>query len=398
MKIKTLSVSELNNYIKKILDNDFILNNLSVKGEISNLKYHSSGHIYFSLKDDNGKINCIMFKNKAYELTFKLEDGMNIIVKGKVSAYQANGTFQIYCNEIEKEGLGDLYIRYEQLKKKLELQGYFDLENKKPIPKDPAAIGIVTSPTGAAIEDIKNVIRRRNKFVDLFLYPAQVQGKDAYKTIIEGIRYFNNKKNVDLIIIGRGGGSIEELWNFNEEALAEEIFHSELPIISAVGHEIDYTISDFVADLRASTPSQAGELAVPLDSEIYSAISEYENYLNKYMIQRFNDEKSKIDNFSKILSLNSPMNKIVNSYLEVERVKEKLDNLLNKKIAIEKQKLISLNNVLQAHSPLNILSKGYAIIEDENGNILKETKDFNKDMNVKINLSDGMIKGNLKLL
>ena len=209
---------------------------------------------------------------------------------------------------------------------------------------------------------------------------------------------FNNKKNVDLIIIGRGGGSIEELWNFNEEALAEEIFHSELPIISAVGHEIDYTISDFVADLRASTPSQAGELAVPLDSEIYSAISEYENYLNKYMIQRFNDEKSKIDNFSKILSLNSPMNKIVNSYLEVERVKEKLDNLLNKKIAIEKQKLISLNNVLQAHSPLNILSKGYAIIEDENGNILKETKDFNKDMNVKINLSDGIIKGNLKLL
>ena len=169
MKIKTLSVSELNNYIKKILDNDFILNNLSVKGEISNLKYHSSGHIYFSLKDDNGKINCIMFKNKAYELTFKLEDGMNIIVKGKVSAYQANGTFQIYCNEIEKEGLGDLYIRYEQLKKKLELQGYFDLENKKPIPKDPVAIGIVTSATGAAIEDIKNVIRRRNKFVDLFL-------------------------------------------------------------------------------------------------------------------------------------------------------------------------------------------------------------------------------------
>ena len=390
MKIKTLSVSELNSYIKKILDNDFILNNLSVKGEISNLKYHSSGHIYFSLKDDSGKINCIMFKNKAYELAFNLEDGMNVIVRGKVSAYEANGTFQIYCNEIEKEGLGDLYIRYEQLKKKLELQGYFDLANKKPIPKEPVAIGIVTSSTGAAIEDIKNVIRRRNRFVDLFLYPAQVQGKGAFKSIIDGIRYFNNKKNVDLIIVGRGGGSIEELWNFNEEALAEEIFHSEIPIISAVGHE--------VADLRASTPSQAGELAVPLDSEIYFTISEYENYLNKYMIERFNDEKSKINNFSRILSLNSPMNKVVNSYLEVEKVKEKLDSLLNKKIALEKQKLISLNNVLQAHSPLNILSKGYAIIEDENGNILKEIKDFNKDMNVKINLSDGIIKGNLKLL
>lgn len=398
MKIKTLSVSELNSYIKKILDNDFILNNLSVKGEISNLKYHSSGHIYFSLKDDSGKINCIMFKNKAYELAFNLEDGMNVIVRGKVSAYEANGTFQIYCNEIEKEGLGDLYIRYEQLKKKLELQGYFDLANKKPIPKEPVAIGIVTSSTGAAIEDIKNVIRRRNRFVDLFLYPAQVQGKGAFKSIIYGIRYFNNKKNVDLIIVGRGGGSIEELWNFNEEALAEEIFHSEIPIISAVGHEVDYTIADFVADLRASTPSQAGELAVPLDSEIYFTISEYENYLNKYMIERFNDEKSKINNFSRILSLNSPMNKVVNSYLEVEKVKEKLDSLLNKKIALEKQKLISLNNVLQAHSPLNILSKGYAIIEDENGNILKEIKDFNKDMNVKINLSDGIIKGNLKLL
>ena len=398
MKIKTLSVSELNSYIKKILDNDFILNNLSVKGEISNLKYHSSGHIYFSLKDDSGKINCIMFKNKAYELAFNLEDGMNVIVRGKVSAYEANGTFQIYCNEIEKEGLGDLYIRYEQLKKKLELQGYFDLANKKPIPKEPVAIGIVTSSTGAAIEDIKNVIRRRNRFVDLFLYPAQVQGKGAFKSIIAGIRYFNNKKNVDLIIVGRGGGSIEELWNFNEEALAEEIFHSEIPIISAVGHEVDYTIADFVADLRASTPSQAGELAVPLDSEIYFTISEYENYLNKYMIERFNNEKSKINNFFRILSLNSPMNKVVNSYLEVEKVKEKLDSLLNKKIALEKQKLISLNNVLQAHSPLNILSKGYAIIEDENGNILKEIKDFNKDMNVKINLSDGIIKGNLKLL
>ena len=398
MKIKTLSVSALNNYIKKILDNDFILNNLSVKGEISNLKYHSSGHIYFSLKDEKGKINCIMFKNKAYNLTFNLEDGMNVIIKGKVSAYEANGTFQIYCNEIEKEGIGDLYIRYEQLKKQLESQGYFDIENKKEIPKDPTTIGIVTSPTGAAIQDIKNVIRRRNKFVDLLLYPAQVQGKDAYKTIINGIKYFNTNNNVDLIIIGRGGGSIEELWNFNEEALAKEIFLSEIPIISAVGHEVDFTISDFVADLRAATPSQAGELAVPLDSEIYSTISSYSNYLDRYMIQRFNNEKTRIHNFSKILNLNSPMNKIVNSYLEVDKAKEKLDNLINGKIVFEKQKLISLNNVLQAQSPLTILSKGYAIIEDDNGKILKEKQDYKDSMNIKITLKDGIINGNLKLL
>lgn len=398
MKIKTLSVSELNKYIKRILDNDFILNNLSVKGEISNLKYHSSGHIYFSLKDDNGKINCIMFKNKAYDLTFKLEDGMNVVVKGRVSVYEANGTFQIYCNEIEKEGLGDLYIKYEQLKKKLESEGYFDLENKKRIPENPMSIGIVTSPTGAAIQDIKNVIRRRNKFVDIMLYPAQVQGNGAYKTIIDGIRYFNSENNVDVIIIGRGGGSIEELWNFNEELLAKEIFASNIPIISAVGHEIDFTISDLVADLRASTPSQAGELVVPLDSDIYSIISGYENYLNKYMLQKFSEEKATLDNFSKVLNLNSPMNKIVNSYLEVGKAKEKLDSIINNKIVLEKQKLISLNDVLQAHSPLNILSKGYAIIEDENGKILKEKKDFNNNMNLKINLSDGIVEGNLRLL
>ena len=325
---KVYSVSSVNQYIKNMFSREYALSVVFVRGEISNCKYHSSGHIYFSLKDETSQITCVMFRGDRGGLDFRMENGQEVVVGGSISVYERDGKYQLYAKKIVSVGDGLLSERYEQLKKKLELQGYFDLENKKPIPKDPVAIGIVTSATGAAIEDIKNVIRRRNKFVDLFLYPAQVQGKDAYKTIIEGIRYFNNKKNVDLIIIGRGGGSIEELWNFNEEALAEEIFHSELPIISAVGHEIDYTISDFVADLRASTPSQAGELAVPLDSEIYSAISEYENYLNKYMIQRFNDEKSKIDNFSKILSLNSPMNKIVNSYLEVERVKEKLDKIL----------------------------------------------------------------------
>ena len=397
MKKNIYSVGQVNTYIKNMFTQDFFLQRINVQGEVSNCKYHSSGHIYFTLKDQAGAINCIMFAGNRKGLTFPMKDGDKVVVTGSIEVYERDGKYQLYARTISLYGEGDLYRRYEALKQELEEMGMFAEEYKQPIPKFAKKIGIVTAPTGAAIQDIRNISMRRNPYVQLILYPALVQGEGAKESIVNGIHALE-QLDVDLIIVGRGGGSIEELWNFNEEALAEEIFHSELPIISAVGHEIDYTISDFVADLRASTPSQAGELAVPLDSEIYSAISEYENYLNKYMIQRFNDEKSKIDNFSKILSLNSPMNKIVNSYLEVERVKEKLDNLLNKKIAIEKQKLISLNNVLQAHSPLNILSKGYAIIEDENGNILKETKDFNKDMNVKINLSDGMIKGNLKLL
>ena len=272
MKIKTLSVSEVNNYFKRIVDNDFILNNLSVKGEISNLKYHSSGHIYFSLKDKSGKINCVMFKNRAETLNFILEEGMSVITRARASVYTPSGSFQLYCDEIEEEGLGQLYINFERLKEKLDKEGYFSEENKKPIPTMPGRIGIVTSATGAAVRDIINVTRRRNRLVDIVIYPAQVQGIGAYKDVIKGIKYFNKNKSVDVIIIGRGGGSIEDLWNFNEEELAMEIFKSKIPIISAVGHEVDFTISDFVADVRAATPSQGAEIAVSLEKDIYNYI------------------------------------------------------------------------------------------------------------------------------
>ena len=262
MKLKTLTVTELNNYIKRTLDNDFILNNLLVKGEISNLKYHSSGHIYFSLKDTSSKINCVMFKSNALELDFKLKRyGSSGICR--CSLYPGLGSMQLYINKLQKEGLGELHIKFEKLKNKLAKEGYFSEENKKAIPIMPKKIGIVTSETGAVIRDIINVTRRRNSLVDIVLYPALVQGEGAYKTIISGIEYFNKNKNVDVIIIGRGGGSIEDLWNFNEEELAKTIFKSKIPIISAVGHEVDFTISDFVSDVRASTPSQAAEIAVP---------------------------------------------------------------------------------------------------------------------------------------
>lgn len=394
MKIKTLTVSEVNNYIKKILDNDFILNNLSVRGEISNLKYHSSGHIYFSLKDDNSKINCIMFKSKSFDLDIVLQEGMAVIVSGRASVYTANGTFQLYCDKIEQEGLGELHIRFEKLKEKLSREGYFDDEFKKPLPKNPYRVGIVTSETGAAIRDIINVIRRRNSKVDIVLYPALVQGEGAYKTVIDGIEYFNKTNSVDVVIIGRGGGSIEELWNFNEELLAYAIFKSKLPIVSAVGHEVDFTISDFVSDFRAATPSQAGEVVVPLESEQYREINDYDDKLKFIIEDKIRNEKQKLSNLERILSLNSPSNKIANAYLEIDNLKDKIEKIIVFKVKSYKEKLFSLNNILNAHNPINILGKGYAIIEDESGKVIKSKDFFEDNREIKISMEDGYVKGN----
>ena len=394
MKIKTLTVSEVNNYIKKILDNDFILNNLSVRGEISNLKYHSSGHIYFSLKDENSKINCIMFKSKSFDLDIILQEGMSIIVSGRASVYTANGTFQIYCDKIEQEGLGELHIKFEKLKEKLNREGYFNDDIKKPLPKNPCRIGVVTSETGAAIHDIINVIRRRNTKVDIVLYPALVQGEGAYKTLIKGIEYFNKKKNVDVIIIGRGGGSMEELWNFNEEPLAYAILKSEIPIVSAVGHEVDFTISDFVADFRAATPSQAAEIVVPLEEDQYNEISEYKEKLSFIISNKLTEEKQNVKNLEKILSLNSPSNRIVNAYLEIDNLKEKIEKIIEFKIKSNKENIFSLNNILNLHNPLNIIAKGYAIIEDETGKVVKSKAFFKETTEIKISMEDGYVKGN----
>ncbi len=392
MKIKTLSVSEVTNYLKKIIDNDFILTNLSVKGEISNLKYHSSGHIYFSLKDENGKINAVMFKGNAISLDFKLEEGMSVIINGRVSIYPANGTLQLYVNTLEKEGAGDLFLKFEKLKERLNKEGYFDEDMKKPIPKYPKRIGIITSETGAAIRDIINVSRRRNSLVDLVLYPAQVQGANAYKTVINGIKYFNKKKSVDVIILGRGGGSIEELWNFNEEELAIEIFKSQIPIISAVGHEVDYTISDFVADARAATPSQGAEMAVPLESELYLKIDRYKDYLKKEINTLLTTERLRVNSLENMLRLQSPQGKIANCYLEIDNLKNLLEKNILSKIKLEKEKLSNINNLLIANNPINLLNKGYAIIKDENETISSIEK-LKEEKNIIITVKDGEVKG-----
>ena len=392
MKIKTLSVSEVSNYLKKIIDNDFILMNLSVKGEISNLKYHSSGHIYFSLKDEGSKINAIMFRDDKSSLNFKLEEGMSIIVKGRISIYPASGSLQLYVKSVEQEGEGNLFIKFEKLKERLKDEGYFNEEHKKPIPVFPKRIGIITSETGAAVRDIINVSRRRNSLVDLILYPAQVQGKDAYKTLIDGIRYFDENKSVDVIILGRGGGSIEELWNFNEEELAKEIFKCKIPIISAVGHETDFTISDFVSDLRAATPSQAAEIAVPLEEDLYLNIKGAEEFLNKEIKGLLLKEREKVKSLEKMINLQSPKEKIVNSYIEIDNLKKRLNSKILSKIYIEKEKLTGINNLLMANNPISLLNKGYAIIEDEK-EIIKSIEQLKNDKDIEITLKDGKVNG-----
>lgn len=393
MNIKTLTVSEVTNYIKRMLDNDFILSNLSVKGEISNLKYHSSGHIYFTLKDNNGRINCVMFKSNAMLLDFALEEGMQVVIKGRASIYPATGSFQLYCEEIQKEGLGDLFIKFEKLKEKLSKEGYFDETHKKPLPKYPQRIGIVTSATGAAIRDIINVSNRRSSLVELVLYPAKVQGVDAYKEIICGINYFNKKGSVDIIIVGRGGGSIEELWNFNEEALAKAIFKSRIPIISAVGHEIDFTICDFVADVRAATPSQGAEIAVPLSSAIKEKLFDISIALDKRIENKLNECKNDLSSAERILKIHSPITKISNTYLEIDKLQNRLSFVMKAKLRDEKNKIKSLNNLLFANNPINVISKGYAIIEDGEKNLITSKEQLKESKDLKVILKDGEAEG-----
>ncbi|MDO5039893.1 exodeoxyribonuclease VII large subunit [Clostridium sp.] len=397
MRIKVLSVSEVNNYIKKVIDNDFILRNLSVKGEISNLKYHSSGHIYFSLKDEKGKINCVMFRSDSLGLDIELKDGMEVIVRARASIYEANGSLQLYCTEITQTGLGDLYIKFEKLKEKLLREGLFDDKKKKTLPKNIKRIGVVTALTGAAIHDILNVTKRRNSSVDIVLYPAKVQGEGAYKTVIKGIEYFNKNKSVDVIIIGRGGGSIEELWNFNEEELAYSIFKSKIPIISAVGHEVDYTISDFVADIRAATPSQGAELAVINQIELKNEIIGLKTLLNKNIDSIIKLEKNKLNSMDKILRLNSPIIKINNNYMELDSISDKLNTIIKTKLSGEKGNLKEIASLLVANNPLNILNKGYTIIKNNENKILKSKNDIKNNEIVEIVFKDGTLKGKFSI-
>ncbi|KGK89046.1 exodeoxyribonuclease VII large subunit [Clostridium sp. HMP27] len=395
MYLKTLTVSDINNYIKKVVDNDFILNNAAISGEISNFKLHSSGHMYFSLKDEYSKINCVMFKGSTRTLKFVPDNGIKVIVKGRISVYEKDGSYQLYCNSIEPEGLGELYIAFEKLKKKLELEGLFNVEHKKPIPKFAEKIGVITSPTGAAIRDIINVSKRRNNNCQIIIYPSLVQGLGASEDVIRGINTFNKMGDLDTIIIARGGGSIEELWAFNDENLARAIYNSKIPIITGVGHEVDYTIADFVSDRRAPTPSAAAEIAVFNKEEILNSVANYKSTLNYRMMQLLKDRYNNIENLKRNLEMNSPERIIVNEYHKLDKIKEALNYNIKTNLDLKKQKLSKSSALLSAHNPLNILSKGFAVIESMDGSIASSLNKLQSLQEVNITLKDG--KGQFKI-
>lgn len=390
MKLRALDISEANSYIKRILTNDPILYNLRVKGEISNFKVHSSGNVYLSLKDEKSKLNCIIFKSN-YDKSLNLDNGVKIIASGYISVYERDGAYQLYINEVEIEGIGNLYIEFNKLKERLKKEGLFDTKYKKKIPKMPKAIGIVTSPTGAVIRDIINVTKRRFPKVDIKLYPVNVQGEKSAKDICEGIEFFNRMENVDTIIVGRGGGSLEELWSFNEEIVAREVFKSKIPIISAVGHETDFTICDFVSDMRAPTPSAAAEIATPDLSEIYYKLDNIRNRMNRSLNnQVILDNEKLINTFDKI---NNYMKNYVirDKVIQLDQIYDKINFRVEQNLENSKEKLSKKAALLHNLSPLATISRGYSIVE-KNNKVINSIEEVNLNEDINVTLKDGSLE------
>ncbi|QCX32694.1 exodeoxyribonuclease VII large subunit [Caloramator sp. E03] len=391
MNKKPFTVSTLTEYIKDIIENDIELCNVTVTGEISNFKFHSSGHMYFTLKDEEAKIKCVMFKGYNQFLKFMPEDGMNVIITGYISVYERDGQYQLYCCSMERDGLGNLYVAFEKLKDKLEKEGLFDKERKRPIPVFPQKIGVVTSPTGAVIRDIINVSSRRFYNVNIVLYPAKVQGEGAKESIVEAIEYFNTRDDIDVIIIARGGGSIEELWAFNEEIVARAIYKSKIPVISAVGHETDFTIADFVSDLRASTPSHAAEMAVPCYDDLKYKIKSIENIMFSNLQDKILENRYKVKDLIRLLNSESPENLIRQSQQYVDVLQYKILSNIQNRINIDRKHLEAVLNKLDALNPAKVLLRGYAYIESK-GEIVKSVKKLHIDDNINLHLSDGVVE------
>ena len=379
------TVSQINAYVKKILDHNIILNNVWVKGEISNFKHHYSGHIYITLKDEGGLLKAVMFRSAASTLTFEPSDGMKVRARGRVSVYEAGGSYQLYIEEMIPEGVGELYIAYEQLKKQLEEEGLFDSRYKKPIPEYPKAVGVVTASTGAAVRDIINVITRRYPLSEIILYPAKVQGKGAAESVVKAIEYFNATKEVDTLIVGRGGGSIEDLWAFNEEITARAIFKSEIPIISAVGHETDFTIADFVADLRAPTPSAAAEIAVPSALELKSRIMAGQSRIQNNILGRIEGGRLLLNRFK----MRTPKDRIDEYNLRVDSLVRSMENSVKMKTLALRRSFAAEAAKLDALSPLQTLSRGYSIPTKEDGTVIRSAKEMKSGDEFVLRLKDG---------
>lgn len=382
------SVTELNNYVKRILDNDENLKNVFVTGEISNFKNHYSGHMYMTIKDEGGAIKAVMFSSYASRLKFVPENGMKVIIFGSVSLYNKDGSYQLYITDMQPDGVGALNLAYEQLKDKLQNEGLFNAEFKKPIPEFPQKIGVMTAPDGAAVRDIFSILKRRYPVAEIVFCPVAVQGERAAPEIAKAIKLFNEQNAADVLIVGRGGGSLEDLWSFNEEIVARAIFESKIPVISAVGHETDFTIADFVSDLRAPTPSAAAELAVPDIFELKSELLGLKQHLSVLMRNMLTGEKERLENFEKQITILSPTNKIINSRQELSNLYEKVVNSITSKLNDEKTKISLLSSKLNALSPLEVLSRGYSI-SYKNEMPIKSVGDVKTGDNIKIRVTDG---------
>jgi exodeoxyribonuclease VII large subunit len=388
MNIEAISVTDLNKYIKDKVAQDEYLNNVLVKGEISNFKHHYTGHLYFTLKDDNSLIKCIMFKSFVQNLKFVPKDGMKVMVFGTVSVFERDGVYQIYCKAMQEEGMGSLYKAYEELKLKLEKEGLFSTEHKKPIPFMPKVVGVLTSQTGSVIKDIINVSTRRNPNVYIRLFPVPVQGEGAGQKIADAIKYMNDNRLADVLILARGGGSLEDLWPFNEEVVARAIYASKLPIISAVGHETDFSISDFVADLRAPTPSAAAELAVADTSELKIKL---DNYKTRYKLAL----KKKVElmrlQYEKCMArrvFKEPLQEINEKSIRLDMIVKNMQNAIENKYKDSKNEMIKLVSKLDTLSPLKTLTRGYSITQ-KGGVIVKSANDLNKDDEIELRFVDG---------
>ncbi len=391
---KVYSVNELNNYAKGLLDNDENLKSIFVTGEISNFKAHYSGHLYMTIKDATASIKAVMFAGNASRLRFAVENGMKVLIFGTVSLFPRDGSFQLYINDMQPDGMGALSVAFEQLKKKLEAEGLFSVQYKKPIPFFPERVGVVTSATGAAIQDIFNVLKRRYPAAQVIVRPAQVQGEGAAEDIAEAIKEFNQLDGADVLIVGRGGGSIEDLWAFNEEVVARAVFESRIPVISAVGHETDYTICDFVADLRAPTPSAAAELAVPDKTELKGELLAYKQQIYACLKNKISNERGKLSAIEKSGALRDPIVKINENRRTLMYFSEKISDFTQVKINSEKMRFSSLAGKLDALSPLGVISRGYAMI-DKGGELLTKTSAFSVGDKINIKLSDGIVKADV---
>lgn len=385
MEPKIATVSQINGYVKKILDHNIILNNVWIKGEISNFKHHYSGHLYITLKDEGGVLKAVMFRSSAQSLTFEPSDGMKVLARGRISVYEAGGSYQLYIEEMIPDGVGELYIAYEQLKKQLAEEGLFDEVHKKPIPQFPKRVGVVTASTGAAVRDIINVITRRYPMAEIVIYPAQVQGTGAAQSVVRAIEYFNATKEVDTLIVGRGGGSIEDLWAFNEEITARAIYASQIPIISAVGHETDFTIADFVADLRAPTPSAAAEIAVPSMIELRNRINIDQNRISQNVVGRIESSRLLLKRFK----MKTPKDRIDDYNLKLDSLLKSMENSLKMKTMTLKRQFAEQTAKLDALSPLQTLSRGYSIPTTEDGTVIRSVEEMKKGMEFTLRLKDG---------